>query len=117
MKSARVPSSMKRLTALLCFASALVGLASAQSVKVTTWPSTYTAAEGQITVAVEFNFATPTSLPSAMAFEITAPAGWSYGGGYTGDAPATAVAIGSTGPLGFPFSSFDTTLTPGKIAF
>ncbi|MFM8336025.1 MAG: putative Ig domain-containing protein, partial [Opitutaceae bacterium] len=107
---------MKRFLASLCIVAAAAGSALAQSVTVTSSATTYGSVAGQITLTVNFNFATPTSAPTAMAFEITAPAGWSYGGGYSGDIPAAKPVTGATGPLGFAFSDFDTQ-TPGKVAF
>ena len=110
---------MKRFLASLCIVAAAAGSALAQSVTVSPSATTYSSAGGQITVSVNFNFATPTSLPSAMAFEITVPAGWSYTGGsgsYSGDVPAARPATGATGPLGFAFSDFETA-TIGTVAF
>jgi len=107
---------MKSLFAPFLFATLAAGSALAQSVTVTPSATTYSSAGGQITVSVAFSFATPTSVPSAMAFQITAPAGWSYAGGYSGDSALAKPVTGDTGPLGFAFSDFETQ-TPGKVAF
>ncbi|MEY4687523.1 MAG: hypothetical protein RIR76_1546, partial [Verrucomicrobiota bacterium] len=75
-------SPMKSPLLSLLASLVLTASAVAQSVTITPSATTYSSAGGQITVSVAFGFATPTSLPKAIAFEVTAPAGWSYGSGY-----------------------------------